>query len=433
MVILKPLRSENMESPRFPLSPRSPKISTNIEEDNNIKDTNGNGVPTYFSKSQFASAKNTIFDQKLQELLDGNERLTKRKKQRKMWLTIIRNYTKYNTIKGLARHLYSKQMPQRYNTHLTKMIFQRWKIRYQWRMLSSIMKRVSFIEATGDDKERISERRVLLSAKYLTNQQEYQPNLDFFIFNAIPNPTSCTAEIIQEDLNADKQEDLQLQAEFERHLEEEEERNRRKKKKKRSTKKNTAETTQISQPETPQIDNREIVVEEEDKNSQIEHPEPQIHTSISTVTTETMKDANKAKSPRPILIFVAILAFVLGFMITLQYYVHSGEINDTQSFFSSLKTHLFGRNVTEKCMLDPECRANTERMKYEAEQAKLKTEQDEKIIRKLQKIAESKDPETRDAWIRQELKKISNQLKTIYDEQDDMNDKIQKIKETTQK
>lgn len=427
---------------RFPLSPRgsTPRgaASTFDEEDSgNIYETLTHlGVPTYFSKTQLARSQNTVFDEKFHELIDTNEKLTDEQKHRKHWLKIIRNYSKLTDFKPLARHFYKQQIPYRYNLFVLKRAFRRWKIRRQWIQLSSIINRINMRHAANDDKERMSEKRVLLSAKYLTSQSEFQPNFNFFILNAIPQKTPKQIQVQEEDEAADREEDRLCQLEFEYHLQEEEEeaeRRRRRRKKKKIIRTQQLEEESYESNEQESVQDRSIDLDENDeKQNDTNNTETNQN---ETNQNDTNKDDKSVIIKQPesskkfIFVLTALVAFAVGFGITLLYYIKAGEIHDANSFFYALKTGVFGSNMTEKCQLDPECRKRTEK----AKKLEVENEEKEKLIKKLQKIAMSKDPETREEWIRQELKKLSGELKSIHEDQENMNEKIIKIKEKTEK
>ena len=431
-----------MEVVRFPLSPRgsTPNGAAsdfNEEEDSNFQEILTRlGVPTYYSKSQFALAENSIFDEKLHELVDSNEHLSKEKKYRKNWLKLIRNYTKLSDIKPLARHFYREQIPHRYGLFMMKRAFQRWKIRRQWIQLSSIINRMNMRRAALDDKDRMSERRVLLSAKYLTEQSQFQPNFDFFVLNSIPQKTPKQIQIMEEDEAADREHDRLCQLEFERHLQEEEEeaerRRRRRRRKKVKVQQHIEEEEEEieSEPEPePELEPEpEPEEEQNDQNLQtrsLDLDAEQSNEDEPSIEEKSIDVKPVEKSKKSLFILTAILAFVLGFGFTLQYYIKAGEIKDTKSFFYALKTGLFGSNVTEKCQLDPECRKRTENAKKLEEENKRKDE----LIKELREIAKSKDPETREEWIRGELEKLNGELKSIHEDQESMGEKIIKIKE----
>lgn len=441
-----------MDVVRYPLSPRgsTPKgAATDFPEDESSdfqEVLTRLGVPTYYSKSQFALAENSIFDQKLRELVDMNEPLSNEKRHRKNWLKLIRNYTKYTDIKPLARHFYKEQIPYRYNLFMMKRVFQRWKIRRQWVQLSSIINRINMRRAANDDKERMSERRVLLSAKYLTEQKTFQPNLDFFVLNSIPQKTPKQIQIMEEDEAADRENDRLCQLEFEYHQQEEEEAAERRRRRRR--KKKVKAVPQIEEeeeePDTEQEQEQSQKQEEEERNEEFQNEiNPQTRSinikdeqnnqnEVNNNNNNSEKSINVKQpenSKKTLFILIAILAFVLGFGFALNYYIRSGEIKDTKSFFGAVKTGLFGTNVSEKCQLDPECRKRTEKANQLEEENKRKDE----LIKELREIAKSKDPETREEWIRGELKKLSGELKSIHEDQEDMTERIIKIKEKTGK
>ena len=464
-----------MELSRLQLTPRSPRILYLEEEDDNdgfMEILKRLGVPTYYSKSQFSLAEGSVFDRKIHELIDQKDGLTRPEKLRKRWLKVIRNYTRLNNIRPLLRHFYDVQIPIRYRIYMERRSFQRWRTRQRWLVLSAIINRLNLRRAANDDKERISQRRVLLSSKFLASQPEYQPNYHYFILNAIPNPTTCTVKINQEDEEADREEYRKANEEYLRHLEEEAEEERRRKRRRRKKPSPRNEQPPEFPDDVNEEQEREVDINVDDVGVKDTGVDPQDNISVGSSASEKRRKRKQLKKQeekrkKQLYMLVGSIAFILGFILPLGYYIHSGDITDTKSFFFLLKTSMFGLNATEKCMLDPECRRKTEQMlleKQEAErlareiaqkaedqeknftekerlqkerrkqkkeerlkQEEIRRAQEEKALKKLKMLALSKDPETRDDWIKQELQKLTMNLKTIEDTQESLNEKLTNI------
>ncbi|OHT02517.1 hypothetical protein TRFO_30353 [Tritrichomonas foetus] len=317
--------------------------------------------------------------------------------------------------------------------------------------------------------------------------------------NAIPNPTTCTSKINEEDDAADREEYRLANLEYLHWMEEEEEaaeRARRKKRMRRVSPKkqieppsDSLENSEINEvpnedeiPQTPPFGNVEETTKVDTSLQDSEIKERDVNINSSDSGSEKGKKRKYRKevaeqkvpehSKKHTFILIACIAFVLGFVLPLFYYIHTGEIHDAKSFFYVVRTTLFGLNYTEKCMLDPECRRKTEQMLLDAEESKrlaeetkrkaqedlerqqkeylekeallkekrkLKKEErrrieeerraeEERQIKKLKMLALSKDPETRDQWIKTELKKLSGDLKSIVDEQDEMSERLSHMK-----